>query len=141
MVRKNSFLRYGLGILLGSVILIYTLFNSLTFLKGPELIITRPTNGETFDEELLTIEGEVRNAAFITLNDRQIYVDDTGKLFDQLLLYPGYNILTMKARDKFDREVVIIREITYAPKMEEARIDIPSAAELQSTSTATSTVQ
>lgn len=115
MLQNGRYIRIILGLLLVLVVLVYAATKSINLLSGPELTLEKPINGETVSSDLLTIEGTARNIAFLTLNDRRIFVNDTGVIFDQLLLYEGYNIITLKAEDKFGRETSLIREVIYKP--------------------------
>lgn len=115
MLQNGRYIRIGTGIILGLIILGYGASKSINLLMGPEIRIDSPKNGETLREPLLNIKGLVKNAAFITLNDKQIFVDDKGNMTDQILLYEGYNIMTVKAKDKFGREKIVTREIVYLP--------------------------
>jgi hypothetical protein len=107
---RKIFLRV-LWVVIALVIIGYAASKSTTLLEGPQLTLISPANGVTVHTALLPIEGHAKNISFISLNDRQIYVDDTGKLFEQVLLYEGYNIITVKARDKFGRDTTVVREI------------------------------
>jgi len=83
----------------------YGLFRSRDFLKGPTITIQSPQNGSTLDKAFLTINGKAEHIAFITLNDRQIFVDENGNLREDLLLQNGYNVISIKATDRFNRKV------------------------------------
>jgi len=115
MLQNGRYIRIGTGIILGLIILGYGISKSVNLLTGPKIEIESPRNGETLREPLLNIKGLVKNAAFISLNDKQIFVDDKGNMTDQILLYEGYNIITVKAKDKFGGEKTVVREIIYLP--------------------------
>lgn len=113
MIEGGRYIRIGMAVFLGLVILGYGASKSINLVRGPQLQIDSPKDGETFGDPFLIISGRAENVAFITLNDRQIFVDDEGKITDQILLYEGYNVLTAKARGKFGREKVVTREVIY----------------------------
>ncbi len=115
MLQNGRYIRIGAGIILGVIILGYGASKSVNLLTGPKIQINSPKNGETMSESLLKIEGVVKNATFISLNDKQIFVDDEGNMRDQILLYEGYNIITIRAKGKFGREKIATREIVYLP--------------------------
>jgi len=91
----------------------YSLFQARNIIGGPLVEIHTPKNGSTLSESLVSIEGRAENITHISLNDRQIFVDERGKFHEQLLLSYGYNILAVKARDKFGRETEKILELVY----------------------------
>lgn len=125
MLQNGRYLRIGVGALLGLIILGYGASKSVNLVTGPRLEIESPKNGETVRDSFLLIKGSAKNVAFLTLNDKQIFIDDQGNIADQLLLYEGYNIMTVKAKDKFGREKVVVREVIYnRPDDRQQTIDI-----------------
>jgi len=83
----------------------YFIFNFRIFIAGPSIVVTSPQNGEETDKDLVEITGKAQNTNFISLNDRPIFVDNEGNFKEFLLLSAGYNIIVIKAQDKFEREV------------------------------------
>lgn len=82
----------------------YSLFQARKMLEGPEISIASPKNGATVNDALVDITGVAKNIKDISLNDRPIFVDEQGNFNEKLLLYPGYNIIKLKATDKFGKE-------------------------------------
>jgi len=91
----------------------YFIFNFRIFIAGPEILITSPQNGEVTDKELIEISGKAENVNFISINDRSIFLDENGNFKEVLLLSSGYNIIVIKARDKFERIISKNLEIIY----------------------------
>lgn len=79
----------------------YGLFQAKKILTGPEISVALPHNGQTVSESAVEISGVAKNIAAISLDDRPIYIDESGNFKEKLMLYPGYNIITLKAHDKF----------------------------------------
>ncbi len=99
--------------ILSLALLVLIFFQSKEFLAGPSIVITSPQNGATLSSSLLHVDGVAKRVSFITLNDRQIYVDETGKISEELLLQYGYNIISLKATDRFNRKVEKRLELVY----------------------------
>lgn len=91
----------------------YFIFNFRIFIAGPDIIITSPQNGQTTDKELIEVVGKATNVNFISLNDRSIFIDSNGNFKEFLLLSPGYNIIIVKAKDKFERNISKNIEIIF----------------------------
>ncbi len=91
----------------------YFIFNFRIFIAGPDIIITSPQNGQTADKELIEVIGKATNVNFISLNDRPIFIDSDGNFKEFLLLSPGYNIIIVKAKDKFERNISKNIEIIF----------------------------
>lgn len=91
----------------------YALYRSEALRKGPQLTLDSPKDGELFSTSQAIISGTAKNIAFISLNDRQIFTDETGRFKEKLLLPYGYTILKIEAKDKFGKTVVKQVEVVY----------------------------
>ena len=96
-----SVLKIGSFVLLGFVILGYSLFQAQKLIRGPVIDVYTPENGATYSQTLIEIDGRARNIAYLNLNDRPIFTDKEGYFKEKILLSPGYNIIKLDARDKF----------------------------------------
>ena len=83
----------------------YSLFQARNLINGPRVSISWPHDGATLTNESVAVKGVAKNIAYITLNDRQIFVDKEGNFDEELLLAPGYNRWKLEAKDKFGRIV------------------------------------
>lgn len=109
----NSYIKLVIGILFVLIIFTYTYMKSGNYLEGPVIIINAPENGMTVSDSLINIEGTANYISHIQLNNNQIYVDENGKINEQLLLSYGYNIITLEAEDRFGRKIKKTIEIVY----------------------------
>lgn len=96
-------------------ILGYTLFQMQNVITGPVITIAAPQNGAEVDRALSIVEGTTRNITAISINGRNISVDEHGTFSEKLLLSPGYNIITLHAEDKFGRTTEKTLELIYTP--------------------------
>ena len=94
-------------------VVIYSVYQAKNIFKGPTITITNTKNGAMLSDPLLIIEGKAERISFITLNDRQIFIDEKGVLREQLLLQNGYNIISIKATDRFNRRAEERLELIY----------------------------
>ncbi len=92
------------SIFIGVIIVGYSLFSARHIIKGPTIIIESPQNGELTKDNFVEIKGKSENLNYITLNDRQIFIDDEGNFKEKLILYEGENTLKLYGKDKFGRE-------------------------------------
>jgi hypothetical protein len=99
--------------LLGFLIIGYGIFQFRHILLGPQIIVETPINGSTLSTPLITIQGSARDVVFLELNGRPIFVDEQYLFNEKLLLFYGYNILTLRARDRFNRETEQTIELVY----------------------------
>lgn len=115
-VTSTPFIEYGKPVFVVIVmvsILAYALFQARTLIHGPTLTVTSPKNGATMSQSFVEIAGTAGNISEIELNGRDITVDENGAFREPLLLGKGYTILTLKARDRFGREVQSTLELIY----------------------------
>lgn len=94
-------------------ILGYTYFQMQNLIVGPVITVSEPQNGTTLTSSQIKVIGNTKNISSINLNDRQIFIDESGVFKEKLLLSPGYNIITLKAKDKFNRETEKVIELVY----------------------------
>ena len=92
---------------------IYGFYKAKGFLAGPGIAIEYPKNGQLVPQSHNTIKGRAVNISNLRVNGRQIFTDEGGNFEVGLLLAKGYNIIEVKANDKFNREVKKIIEVVY----------------------------
>ncbi len=92
----------------------YSLYQARNLISGPQISITQPINGSTVTDPVIAIKGTAHNISFISLNDRQIFVDKDGIFNEELLLASGYNVWKLEAKDKFGR--IVSRKIELVLK-------------------------
>jgi len=112
---KNTptYVRVFIGVCIALFIGGYILFNSRIFIAGPKLSITTPASGTSFDSNLIKVTGNTENTTFISINNRPILIDEQGAFSETLLLTPGYNIIMVEAKDKFERRVTERLDLFY----------------------------
>jgi hypothetical protein len=82
----------------------YSYYQSRAIIAGPTITLTIQTEGEIFSDSLAHITGTAIHAKELTLDGRAIFVDLSGNFNEQLLLFPGYNIIEVVAKDADGRE-------------------------------------
>jgi hypothetical protein len=105
--------RYGLIFTVIALVVGYALFNSRIFIKGPQLIINSPIDGNTVSESKIEMTGKTLNTSFISVNDRAISIDEQGNFSVPVILQSGYNQVVIKAHDKFERQVTKTLRLVY----------------------------
>jgi|SRR3989344_3230196 len=91
----------------------YSLFEARFLIQGPVITVDAPLNGQRLSDPLVQIAGKAKNISDIALNERKIFIDEKGQFREHLLLYYGYNVLTLTAHDRFGRETRKILELVY----------------------------
>ena len=115
MTRTKS--QFYLGIIIGGlaaiIIVGYALYEAWDYFSGPAITIASPNNGATLNEPLVEIQGTAINSAEVFLNGQRILTNDKGEFRERLLLAEGYNIIGLKAEDKFKRTAEQRLELVY----------------------------
>ena len=94
-------------------ILGYGIFELWKYVAGPEIHLSSPTDGSAVSESIVNVIGQVENVRLITLNDRAIVIDQAGQFKEQILLSYGYNVLVLKAEDRFGQKTEKRVQIVY----------------------------
>ncbi|MEI6528480.1 MAG: hypothetical protein WCO10_02290 [bacterium] len=95
------------------ILLGYGIYEAWNLMTGPTIDISSPQNGITVSESLISIAGVARNINEIKMNDRPISIDEQGNFSEEMLLSYGYNIITLRAKDRFGKEVEKKLELIY----------------------------
>lgn len=96
--------------------LVYAYIQSRNLIYGPSITVLSPINGSGLDNHLVTIKGVTKNVATLTLNDRQIFPDESGNFLETLVLPSGYTIISIKAADKFGKKTEQTLSLTVNDK-------------------------
>ncbi len=108
-------LKAGLFIALFVLIGGYAYARSNALRKGVLIEVHGVMDGETVTEGTLHISGTATHAASLSLNDRPLSVDQEGAFAEELLLVPGYTIITFKAEDRFGKKTEKMFHVLYTP--------------------------
>lgn len=104
-MKLRTILQITAGLIFLGIIVGYSLYQTRDYQAGPRVTIETPEDGATTTEPLITVNGTAERIAFLSMNGRQIFTDRDGNFTEKLPLTAGYNIITVSARDTFDREV------------------------------------
>jgi hypothetical protein len=83
------------------LILVYAFSRSKDLILGVRIKDVNITDGAKVSASVEEINGNAENAINITLNGREITIDEKGNFHETIALLPGYNIINIKAKDKF----------------------------------------
>lgn len=83
----------------------YCLYQARFLILGPQVSVQTPKDGVVVDSALIDVNGKAKNAAWLSLNGRQIFTDEEGLWSERLIVSTGLSIISVAARDRFGREV------------------------------------
>ncbi|MFN3967051.1 MAG: hypothetical protein ACK4JE_05085 [Endomicrobiia bacterium] len=85
----------------------------------PEIEILKPEDNEETIDEFIYIEGKTEPGIILTINDKKIISDETGKFETALMAKKGKNIIFILGKDqagnikKIERTVYKVSKLTY----------------------------
>jgi Glucodextranase, domain B len=82
-------------------IVLYGLFNARNLIFGVKIKEVNMVYGTEGEKNVVKITGNAKNAKILSLNGREISIDQAGNFNETIALLPGYNIISLKAEDKF----------------------------------------
>lgn len=82
-------------------IVAFAFYTSYDLLFGVKIKNVSIVDNATLTESLLKITGNAKHAAVLTLNGREISINKQGDFEETIALLPGYNIVSIEAKDKF----------------------------------------
>ena len=82
-------------------IVIYAIFRSKDLIFGVKIKNVNIKDNTKVTTNILDITGNAQNAIKLTLDGREISVDQKGNFNETIILFSGYNIVDIKAQDKF----------------------------------------
>jgi hypothetical protein len=82
-------------------IIIYAFLRSKDLIFGVKIKNVNIIDGAKLTKNIMEVTGNAKNAISLDLNGREISVDKEGNFDETIVLLPGYNIIDIKAKDKF----------------------------------------
>lgn len=82
-------------------IVAFGFYRSYDLIFGVKIKNVTLSDGAKYSNQVIDVSGNARNTKKLTLNDREISVDKDGNFNEKIALLLGYNIITLRAEDKF----------------------------------------
>jgi hypothetical protein len=82
------------------LLLVYAFFRSRDLILGVKIKNVSLKEG-AYQEQVLNVAGNAKNAIKLSLNGRSITMNQAGDWNEAIALLPGYNVVSIKAEDKF----------------------------------------
>ncbi|MES2416423.1 MAG: hypothetical protein V4504_01865 [Patescibacteria group bacterium] len=82
-------------------IILYAFFRSKDLIFGVHIKNVNIVDGVKLETNILTVTGNAKNAVLLSLNGREISIDQNGNWNETIVVLPGYNIVKINAKDKF----------------------------------------
>lgn len=89
----------------------YAISRSLNYVRGPSIEILEPTENSATTSKMIFLRGKADRSNNVILNGNSIEIDEQGNFGQYIIIFPGLNILTIEARDQFERKTQTILHI------------------------------
>jgi len=123
----------GIGLIV-TLIVVYAIWRSLNYARGPEIDVFDPSNGSSMSSSTVAIHGRALRVNNLFLNGNAVSVDQQGNFSETVIVFPGMNVLTLTGQDQFGRNTRKELEIV-------GMVNLPMAHSLIPPVTSTSTQQ
>ncbi len=87
------------------IIASYSIYQGRFLILGPQVWVDNIRNGEAVTDPVIIVAGRAKNVAWLSLNDRQIFLDKNGYWSEKLALSYGTSYITVKGKDRWGHEV------------------------------------
>jgi hypothetical protein len=102
----------------GSFILLFAGIGTFAYMKMDFILkgvqIEAVIDHTNTASSLIQIKGNAKNAVYLSLNGREIFIDENGMFTEPVVLLPGLGVVTLEAQDKFGKSSEKKFEIVYA---------------------------
>lgn len=83
------------------LVIIYAFWGSHNLIFGVKIKNVNMVDGTKVTNSVIEIKGNAKNATNLTLNGREISINQAGDFDETIALLIGYNIINIVAKDKF----------------------------------------
>lgn len=97
------------------LVLIFGASRAYGIVQGPSIVLKESSLYSEVDKGFVILEGTVYRSAHFEINGRSVSPEQNGNFAERLLVSPGHTIMTIRARDRFDRTTEEIIPI-YIPE-------------------------
>lgn len=101
----------GMGVVACTTFLIFAGARLIRFLDTPRLYLQEPSDGVVLEEPVIQIKGKAEKESMLTVNGREITIDDAGNFDEKLELAAGVNALEFVVQDRFGKITQEVRHV------------------------------
>jgi len=97
------------------LVLVFALSRAYGLIQGPVIELNKAVLASEISDGFVVLKGKVYRNAYFAINGRVVAPEQNGNFEERLFLTPGHTIMTIQARDRFDRTTQEIIPI-YVPE-------------------------
>ena len=84
-------------------------------IKPPVLEVTQPPTDIAVNQGIFEIRGKTSPTAYLTIKDKEAYIDKDGNFKKEIELLTGLNTIKIEAKNRFGKTNTVIRRIIFNP--------------------------
>ena len=100
-------------LLIGGLIILFAgflFFQYRSAFFAPSLRVSSPKENAVVTQDV-TVTGKTNSEAAVTVNNEQVSLESNGTFHKHVTLFPGKNMITIKAKNRFGKETIVTRAI------------------------------
>ncbi len=104
----------GLIVILISFLILffgYLFFQYNSYTSPPNLVISKPLEGESLNTSKISVSGKTDADAVISVNNQKVALSVNGEFTTTLLLSPGVNSIMIESTSKYGKKKTVTRTI------------------------------
>ena len=92
------------GITVAAMLIIgYGAWRSFNYARGPAIEVFQPKDGSAISASTIEVIGRADRVNSLSVNGMSVSLDEKGNFRENLVVFPGVNIITLDAKDQFGR--------------------------------------
>ena len=110
-IRRINLRNVIISVLAVLLLSIFLLFQVRGILFPPSISLSSPIEGSEVSRDV-RIVGKTDGTAVIAVNNEPVFVNTNGKFEKTIVLFPGKNVIIVKAKNRYGKESTLQREVT-----------------------------
>lgn len=102
---------FGVSVFIALIAVGYVFLQIRSVLAPPVLQITQPPADTKILGNSIIVSGIAEVGAWVSINNQAVLIDKNGQFTENLILSPGINVIEIVAKNKFNRESKVIRQV------------------------------
>jgi transcriptional regulator with XRE-family HTH domain len=112
------------GLLFVGVTIFYIIWQVASLSRSPVLEIFTPNQGQVFQTSFVAVKGKTDIGSLVTVNDQQVFVDESGIFQTQIGVNSGPKDISVIAKNKFEKTTKKIVGINVELKNGQAEVGV-----------------
>ena len=109
----KKYIKIGLIAIFFLSIASYAYWKAKDLIRGVVLQVEGIENGKTYFKPEIHLSGQINKVKEFRINGQKIFMDKDWHWNDEILLLPGYNVITLATQDNFGKKEEKVFRVIY----------------------------